>query len=239
MKKTLTTFLALLGASALAVSAQTLNLWNINFAGNESDGFVDVSDGLTLQAGSFGGNEWNNVVAPVRDPYTPDSPLSMSDANGGSPIDFTWVESGTAGHHFTQTDIDAELFQGYFGVGDFDTTLQMSGLEAGTYDLYVYFTWGWNDDNLVDYSITAGSGPNLSETLDPNIATATYDDMEEGSNFVVFEGLSPDAGEIHLNALSDDGGFSAVQLVQVPEPSTYAAILGGLFLAFAIWRRRR
>jgi hypothetical protein len=239
---------AALGFGATVVSAQILDLWSINFAGNESTGnIITVADGTTLApVGSFGGNQWNNIIAPVRDPYTPDSPLSMNNSSGANPISFTWVESGNAGHHFDRTaglpeTGDISLFEGYFGRGGFDTTLQFSDLNASAvYDVYVYFTWGWGEDP-VDYSITAGTAAGaLSTTLTPDRATATHGDMVEGNNYAIFSGISPDGtGAIHLNAVSSDGGFSGVQLVQVPEPSTYAVILGGLFLAFALWRRRK
>ncbi len=247
LKKIAGLTLATLCLGAIAASAQTLNLWNINFAGHENNATpITVDDGLVLQAGSFGGNQWNNIIAPQRDPYVPETPLSMQDANGGNSIGLSWVEDGPlAGnplnvHHGTNTfAAGSALFHGYYGVGNIDSTMQFRNLDPNAiYNLYVYFTWGWNE-NSVDYSITAGSGSILQQTLNPNRDTATYNDMTEGANYSFFPGISPAGDAIDLRIVSSDGGVSAIQLVQVPEPSTYAAILGGLFLAFALWRRRK
>lgn len=53
-------------------------------------------------------------------------------------------------------------------------------------------------------------------------------------------GASSSAGGFSFSGHTADPGFSPVFFYgAVPEPSTYAAIAGGLLLGFAVWRRRK
>ncbi len=224
-------------------------LWNINFAGRTSSN-VTVADGLVLNAGSIGSNNWNNIVAPTL-VWDPAAPISITDSNGANAIDFDVVSSTTFANFSADNGVvgagtQTDLNKAFFGLGNFDSTLEFSGLDTGaTYDIYVYFTWKYNE-NDVNYTITKGSGATTALTLTPNQSSSTnYNDYIDGTdgtagNYVVFHNISSDQfGAIDLRATSADGGFNAIQLVQIPEPSTYALLFGAMTLTGALLIRRR
>jgi hypothetical protein len=207
-------------------SSVALKLWNINMAGNEF-AYSIVADGTVVRAPSLGSDLWNNLISPYDDgtggdtnEYTwlPTNNLTIVDANGVNPIGLKWT--GTDLDWFMEpTPLDA-LFIGYFASAGFDNTMEISGLDPGSkYDIYCYFTWGWNE-NWMTYQITEGSG--VSTDLwyfaeQDNVMSGTYSNLVRRQNYVVFTQLSPSpAGNIHINATSPDGGWSGLQIAEVP-----------------------
>ncbi len=196
-------------------------LYNINFAGN-TGGHVDLSAGIILNAGSAGSNLWNNVVAPAINSATPTEPIAITNAiDGSSSIGLSWY--GVT-HDFSSSTAGTALMplnQGWYGSGGTDTnrTVEISGLDTNaSYDIYCYFTWRW-DEQAVSYSITEGTGAVTNLTLQANWSTASpslgYEGYVEGSNYVHFVNITPSAaGQIDINALSTNGGFSGLQIVK-------------------------
>lgn len=206
-------------------SASAIKLWNINMAGNVNATYT-VTDGSVIAAPSTGSDQWNNLISPYDDyvggdtnefTWLPTNALSIVDANGANPIGLKWSGSDLD-WSFQDTPVD-ELFIGYFGSGSFDNTMEISGLDpSAKYDIYAYFTWGWNE-NWVGYEITEGSGAFTNIWFLPerdNVTSGTYADIVRGQNYVVFTQLSPSpSGNIHINANSTDGGWSGLQIAEV------------------------
>lgn len=78
----------------------------------------------------------------------------------------------------------------------------------------------------------AGATTSTSLTLPTSVS---YTGLTGAVEFRIYGwGASSGVGTMSVNAWSMTGGVSAI-----PEPSTYAAILGGVVLAGALWQRRR
>lgn len=79
---------------------------------------------------------------------------------------------------------------------------------------------------------TAGATTSTSLTLPTSVS---YTGLTGAVEFRIYGwGASSGLGTLSVNAWSMTGGVSAI-----PEPSTYAAILGGVVLIGALWQRRR
>ncbi len=201
-------------------------LWNINMAGNEYASQT-VTDGTVIRAPSTGLDQWNNLISPYdsgaggdtnENTWLPTNALEIVDASGGNPIGLKWT--GTDQDWNVEPTPADELFIGYFGSSGFNSTMEISGLDPDSkYDIYVYFTWGWSANAWINYTVTEGGGAITNRTLKPNNAnvdSGTYSDIVRGENYVVFTQLSPSlTGNIHINAISDDGGWSALQIAEV------------------------
>jgi hypothetical protein len=141
--------------------------------------------------------------------------------------------------------------------------LQVTGLSAGTYDIYIVARNTNTGADQAAYTQTAYAGKSASvgnfdfsaysatseSLLYPSGPTNTYSsNWVEGSNYVKLS-ITLTSGE-YLNLAVAGGGTGAaargflnsVQIVStstVPEPSTYAVLGGLVALGLAIHRRRR
>jgi PEP-CTERM motif len=126
----------------------------------------------------------------------------------------------------------------------------LANVPAGTYDLFLY---GANFDGTRGASFSVSSGTflgGISTTINPNAAPtgSALNAVILGQTYVEAINVTPDSnGDITgtwgavsnpNSGLSGEGDFNGLQLVPVPEPSTFA--LFGLGLAGLLaWRRRK
>lgn len=133
------------------------------------------------------------------------------------------------------------LFDSYWhlnGLGELTLTIQ--NLERfTTYDLYVYGARRTDDPGIP-------IGPSTGEfNIGVNALSTTYDgtadSFQENINYVHFNVLTDEGGEIVLHTTSIINGFTLVTpaATAVPEPSTYAIVAGVAALGLAIQYRRR
>lgn len=101
-------------------------------------------------------------------------------------------------------------------------TLTLNGLSASTaYDVVVY-----NGGNSTNFSLNGGPAQTVTGT--PYNANATF---VNGSSYTVLEGTSNAQGVITITTTSQtENDISGLQIEAVPEPSSYAMLLGGLGL---------
>jgi len=116
-------------------------------------------------------------------------------------------------------------------------TFTLHNVPAGTYSLYLYGA-NYDDTRGAAFSITTGGGTALNG-ITTTINSGQRTSFVLGDNYVVFNGVSPNAnGDISgswgdvsnpISGLSGEGDFNGLQLVQqasVPEPSTLALTIG-------------
>lgn len=133
--------------------------------------------------------------------------------------------------------------------------LQVGGLAAGSYDIYVTARKN-NTTNAYSHTVYAGSSASAGNFIFGayDNATLTYPSggsiytasWVEGENYLKFN-VTLGAGELlNLVVQGDDtsttagrGFLNSVQIVAIPEPSAIALIAGGLAIGLATLRRRR
>lgn len=127
-------------------------------------------------------------------------------------------------------------FDGAFEMYNFDFTNLTDASISFAYRSENFFTW---DANLeVDYRIDDDSWVDFEEDLsfesDWTVANISFGSVLDGENNVDLR--------IRTDSWASISGFLDVDNVQVnavPEPSSYALLLGAGVVGFALWRRRR
>jgi len=258
MKRTILTAVSLLVSTGVMAQVVT----SIVFTRNTSTTIgstVELGADLGLGTTSGSATNWNNVPASTADDNTPLSGFLDESGNAvSSDFSITFDTSGkrdngnssaegilalngvrldadyTAGDQFiTLSDTDA-----LFGGQSFDLLVyagRAGSTDAtnATFNMFVRL----DDDASSEQSISSVAGT----ALIPNSAT----DFIEGTNFVRLRNISASSGDIFLdvygtNTTGDStlGTVGAIQLVVVPEPSTYAILVGLVALAAVCSRRR-
>jgi alpha-L-arabinofuranosidase len=201
-------------------------LFNVNFAGR-AGAYSLVTNGTVIRAPGLtsGADLWNNLISPADGneyEWNPASAIVVTNANGVGTISLKW--SGTSFRDWNAGNWSYDpMFKGYFGYGSFNSTMDVCALDTnGTYDLYVYFTWGHNSWPMT-YAITQGTATITSKVITPGTSTATspggnYANIVEGANYVIFADIAPSAtGVISVKCTGTDGGWSGLQIVKRPE----------------------
>ncbi len=214
-----------------------VNLWNVNIAGAAGGVQQDVTNGTVVLAPSTGSDQWNNISGSNSVVNTFGS---ITDASGANPIS---VE--TSGPHNWGEKSDGtvlpQLFYGWAGANaNADYDLVISGLDTNaTYDLYVYSTWHWTQNDCA-YHLTQGTSAvsNAVVTLvTANVADAgpsDYSGLVEGENYYVFTEITPSlAGHIALHIGDNvDTICNGFQLVQRPAGGpAYAPVINSIAIA--------
>lgn len=92
-----------------------------------------------------------------------------------------------------------------------------------------------NPRSALAFTINPGHASEVSITVDPNKGDAFYSMIHQLSDIPTMGD-----GKIIIRAAgTGDQHINALELTAVPEPATYAAMLGLLALGMVIWRRRR
>jgi hypothetical protein len=128
-------------------------------------------------------------------------------------------------------------------------TFTLHHVPAGTYTLYLYGT-NYDATRGAAFAITVGGGTAMGG-ITTTLNTGQRTSFVLGDNYVVFNGVSPNAsGDISgtwgdvtnpTSMLNGEGDFNGLQLVQatVPEPSILALMVGLGTGGLALRRRRR
>ena len=249
MKKTL--LLMVLFVVTGVVSAQAQLLVDVQFGGNCYGSYnADQQTGAGLVGNA--GDQWNNI-AFSSDVYTTSTPFTTSLNNVGgtaSGVSLNIAPSqGVLSEYSTGSQLPgtplANLYEGFLDAdtgtytnagGNVSSTFTFSGLTAGqSYNLYVYSapnhdresTWSLNSSTPVQV------GPNSGATT-----------LVSPNNYLLLTGTADVSGNLILQAATvggdeiDVNGFQ-LQAQSVPEPSTYALMLGGILALIAFRRKNR
>lgn len=214
---------------------------NMPFANSTS---AVASNELSL-IGASKGNELNQMTLPSNftavDTIYVGMTLNMSDLDGNNFRDlFQFSQSGG----FTRTDLNIG------GAGNSNWGIEISSRNSTGVDsttLATPITFGLNTDIRVvmsysstndDSEINAWAGAPESLVEASPLLTEAVIISDAIANFQ-FETPRRMAGTLDDFVVATTFNEAASATVPVPEPSTYAALLGALALAFVTWRRRR
>lgn len=243
-----------LAAALLAFAGQSqaapLVYYNMNFNGGIGGTYLPNYTGTGAALGS--GTYWNQIQQTqngIGNYSASFNGLLASDGTTSSGINVlveysrAYNDVGISGNNLLGSwfQVDGSVNGG--GVG----RVVISGLAAGSYDLYTYginggFTGRGTRFIINNNNWTGGTADGLSYNwLQTTGASASS--FQEGANYVTFSGVQSFNGniEFYIGANpsgGDQGPVNGFQLVTaVPEPSTYALILGGIATLLLIRRR--
>jgi hypothetical protein len=258
MKKLLAISASILGIGAFtgSVHAQIYSVeYNYNTL-NPTYSYSDTSAVTTpgVEAGFLPAQYWNPDLTSISyfNPETTGITGGLTDSNGDSSTitetktDFGGYNAGGAVTGFSDAG-DNDLYSGgiYSTTGSTGFSLTLGGLNtADTYNLFLYV----KDPNGASGTLVSGTSGTQTYYL-TTIGNSSMSSYVEGTaltagaatagNYFEFSDLS---GSTITAALSSGGvnvsGFQLQQIAAVPEPSTWAMMLGGLgMLAFCVRRK--
>jgi len=256
MKYTLSgimTTAALILAPALSAQTTLFNFGSTSYSGTNAPGHVD---------GTATGTSWNAVAVDKA------SGILDQDGNAtGIALDFgTSSLTGTTVNYSNPTkaaNVASTYGQGVLGtalisgntVRDGSNSdgiaLNISGLAAGSYTFYLTAFRGDLDTNAPrDYNVYAGVGSDaITDFSSLSAGTITNSDWNNSSNSWT-AGDNYITGTFTIDGTNDNfsilvtssgyvGVLSSLELVSVPEPTTYSLIFGSVFALIGLARRRR
>ena len=236
-------------ALALSFAASTLSQGqqgiSVNFSSNRGD-VVDDQLNTGQIAGVVPLANWNNVDSGGNG--TLEDLVSAS--AGFTTADLTWTSGGTYRQpdYSSDTNIDPItaneiLMTAFIGDGA-SATFTLASIPFSQYDLYVYIGRGnfaGASDNALTLTIGSTSVTKYARNkyFDGTFTESNSSVPEDRpvGDYVLFSGLT-DSSLSLANASSNQATIHGFQIVAVPEPSTFLAMLGGVAV-LGITRRRR
>jgi hypothetical protein len=243
-----------LAAALLAFAGQSqaapLVYYNLNFNGGVEGTYLPNYTGTGAALGS--GTYWNQIQQTQNGigSYSASfNGLLASDGTTSSGINVLVEYSRAYNDGGSSDNLLGSWFQGDGSVnGGAVGRVVISGLAAGSYDLYTYginggFTGRGTRFIINNNNWTGGTadGPSYNWLQTTGASASSF---QEGANYVTFSGVQSFNGNIEfLIGANPAGGnnqapINGFQLVTVvPEPSTYALVLGGIATLLLIRRR--
>jgi len=214
---------------AVMASTDTAGIISATNWNNVASGLGTIADGVQT---------WN--VANLNDSTGVASGVSLTASStnvqiDGSDPDALWGQGGAV-----TGNGDSEMFSGGLQIRNDTVKVSLANLDAfapNGYDLYVYFSAG----NSISTTVSTDSS---STSLLPVGYGGTYIDGTGGAsgNYVLITGLTEDQLDLTIAAtvaFSDSQtNVAGIEIVAVPEPSSYALVGLGLVALIVIVRRR-
>ena len=210
-----------------------------------------VNGWFSVTTGNFFENTWQDsrngeVPTDSQSGFTGQAAAAFSGIAGDSQpsgLNGSWLYQ-SIGTDATATGINVTFDWGDFG--NFDGSVRDLGLTVSVYEKTGSFTAGDNTD--INGAVGVTLLDSASVTLMASTATGTTPKLTIGQS-ITLSAISQSGGELFLRFNNWDAGNDAPWLMldnvaistvtAVPEPSTYAALAGGLALGFVAIRRRR
>jgi hypothetical protein len=243
-----------LAAALLAFASQSqaapLVYYNLNFNGGVGGTYLPNYTGTGAALGS--GTYWNQIQQTqngIGNYSASFNGLLASDGTTSSGINVLVEYSRAFNDGGSSDNLLGSWFQGDGSVnGGAVGRVVISGLAAGSYDLYTYginggFTGRGTRFIINNNNWTGGTadGPSYNWLQTTGASASSF---QEGANYVTFSAVQSFNGNIEfLIGANPAGGnnqapINGFQLVTVvPEPSTYALVLGGIATLLLIRRR--
>jgi hypothetical protein len=228
----------------------------INFAGRQWSigGDTPMTLSASDSAGVIGQLNWNNVFLDGADSGgMPQLNIGfsnagvVSDSSGAATgVTFSYTRNGNATEWAVDKTIHAgnqQLLDGYWDIQSVSGTVNFGNLPFSLYDVYVYVSADSNGRTAgVDinggsqtYLLTDANGFDYSGALIQG--TATSQGAAAPAQYVLFQSVSGSSLQVDLFNYGNDVGIAGIQIVAVPEPSTFVLSAVGLALA-GLMRRR-
>ena len=243
-----------LAAALLAFAGQSqaapLVYYNLNFNGGVEGTYLPNYTGTGAALGS--GTYWNQIQQTqngIGNYSASFNGLLASDGTTSSGINVLVEYSRAYNDGGSSDNLLGSWFQGDGSVnGGAVGRVVISGLAAGSYDLYTYginggFT-GRGTRFIINNNNWTGGTPDGANYNWLQTTGASASGFQQGVNYVTFSGVQSFNGNIEFLIGANPAGsnnqapINGFQLVTVvPEPSTYALVLGGIATLLLIRRR--
>lgn len=240
-------FILTVFALAAFVGAAQAQIVSIQFSG------TGTALSSTISAGAVSATNWNSEAASSGSGIT-----GLVDSTGAtvSGLSLTYTSNGNVGGGSPGGDqglqdlYSSHLESPYSAdatgtVANNRVALLLTNIPYAAYDIYVYTRNAGNNSKVWQsttnfYTSNADIASNSTSIAYTDAGASTY---VNGGNYVVFTGLTGtqqfllDSGILDGGGSNNNSGFAGVQIVSaVPEPSTYAMMLGGLGLLMVLRR---
>ncbi len=240
-------FLALLLACLpSATIASHAAMVGINFA----SGHTGQTESLSVSAivGVVPQGNWNNVTGNVGTQANVAGPMAGSlvdDSGIATSMSLSFSSTNSWATSTGALTGNAELLNGYLDNTNTatPTTITLAGIPFAAYDLYVYV--GSDTNNRTGHvTLTGNSTVYFKTTAAPfdgafTQATGTSTVDANAAEYVKFSGLSGAGQSLAVGRDGGNVGVYAVQVVEVPEPSSVILTFFYGAAGLLVWQRRR
>jgi len=234
-------------AVLLVACATCANAGSIGFQFvSDRDASAALNTGSTAGAPGYEQPNWNTSSAGVAS-GTNGAHALIDDSGEATAANIEWASDGTWNTTNGTGNPDAELMNGYIDEtnGDVEAFITISNIPYAQYQVVAYIGSDGNGrtgevtDGTTTYSyMTFSNEPNGGPfTAADYVQTLDTAGGNPSANYAVFSGLTGGSVTLEINRGSNNSGFHAVQIVEIPEPGTIA--LAGLSLiGIGLLRRR-
>ena len=228
---------------ALTTSTTHADIISINML-SDGNNHVPVPLASTDVAGVAPAANWNNIG-----PVYPGSPVALNLSDGtasGASVnwsagDYLNSNPGDGSPNYTMMNEWFSFYSNhYVTVGDLPTVFTSSG-----YDVYVYFDSNQVTPNERIHTLSINGttivGKEEAANFSGTFTQVTGNDTNnpQVGNYAVFEGLTQSDFTLNAVAHVNGAGITGIQIVSVPEPSTWVLLVMGLASGAVLWQRRR
>jgi hypothetical protein len=195
--------------------------------------FIDLGVSDTQTSGN-----WNNFTSPYD--LTTVTDLIDFDTGLDSGIDFQitqgFYSTHTGGENVAVGEFDATAVQDSFYVDSASSRsvaiITFTGLDDSTeYEFTFVSSYAADDDRYALITVTGLTTQTI--TISSDSSEYSIDSVFSSEETVTVQ------FEVDPSSSSTTAFLNSIQLVSIPEPSTYAALLGFTVMGFALVRRRR
>jgi len=238
---------------ALGVSVSSGQIVSINFGPSGDD----------LAAGDLAGvvaaGNWNNLTG-TNDPSSSDlldssgastgiTMTQLAGAQDGGALNGLQFNDGSNGRDYSSSNVNVRMMNGFiFSQNDTAMTFSITNISSAFtsqgYDVYFYYDRPNEDQAELSLTPLGGSAMEIDtaeDTTGPFSGTVGYS-FVEGDNYYKFSGLTAASFDFVIGDDTTDSNsrtaFNGLQLVAVPEPSSFAILCGMGALWVASFRRR-